>query len=657
MPLPLFAIPLAISAIKALLKYRMRIDEILSIRESTAGLPFLLPDAPSDDQPHWTAVIEFFEADDGQAILLVKKMKTAFNQFKEAVEKGNNPDFQARKELYRLYCEACGLPVKKIGPPLDRPSASLDGGAGPEMLLAYYVVSSQRLSRNPVVTRIILATADTLIEIAGENAGLFISNPKTEAIIETLITEFAVRRDFDDDSSELILKSLLGSTIIAVAENPGKIADEPALKPLISAISDVRKDLGDDFVAKIISHEGFNKVVSSYLTHVAADPSFITNNDFFKSVLAQTLKELGDKLEDIQHDPGVVLGVLEVALTASATNVDGILKRQFENQPLLVSVLAAVVDELGRLGTNNELIKSVRSGALVPAIYNAALKAIEANPSVISDTLKTKALVGDLLSALAGSLADFSPGTSPPSELLEDVVVKSLDILGSQPDLLGKNQQFVNLVLQAVFRTGANVGQDGFSVDDLLFITQAALKTATQNTALIRIDNKFALIIESFGSVLAQEDIRNLISPKGLKDTFLAILGAVASNPTVWGILEQKGLVQPLAHAVLSAIASDPTQLLSGDRLNDSLRQILIIIARQGNQFINEKVKPEAIEEILKAALARTQKEIGTSIDGENMSDFLVKVLKSFLQSPFSEHEINKIEGLLTGTLCKMMIA
>ena len=47
MPLPLAAIPLAISAIEALLKYRRRIDEILSTKETTVELPYLLPEAPS----------------------------------------------------------------------------------------------------------------------------------------------------------------------------------------------------------------------------------------------------------------------------------------------------------------------------------------------------------------------------------------------------------------------------------------------------------------------------------------------------------------------------------------------------------------------------------------------------------------------------------
>ena len=49
--------------------------------------------------------------------------------------------------------------------------------------------------------------------------------------------EFADKRDFDDESAETIFKTLLGSTIVAVAENPGRLAEESALKPLFAAIS------------------------------------------------------------------------------------------------------------------------------------------------------------------------------------------------------------------------------------------------------------------------------------------------------------------------------------------------------------------------------------------------------------------------------------
>lgn len=654
MPLPVFAIPLALSAIKALLRYRRRIDEILSMKETTEKIPFLLPEPPMDDKPYWNDMIQFFELKDGTgtALLLVKNLQTTFEQFVRVVKEGKEPDYGSRKAFYRLYCEASGKRIQVIGP--VQPSAEVVAGANPDMILAYYVVSSHRLSQNPAVTRILLATADTLLEIAGQNAGLFISDPKTRAIVETLIDEFAVKRDFDDDKSELILKALLGSAIVAVAENPGKLAEKPALKPLFSALGDVRKDLGDDFVAKIISHEDFNALVSKYLTHVANDPSFITKNEFFKTVLSKTLLELSGKFETIQKDPKAILGVLEVALTASAANVDGILCRKFGDKHLLVAVLGAVADQVEQLGKNNQLISSIGSGTLFPAVYSAVLKAIEANPFLINDVIKTKDYVGNLLAGLAGVLANYKPGTQPSTELLENLMVKSLNILAMQPDFLGKNQKFANAILAAVFKTGVQVGSDGFSINDLLAVIQEAIKAATANIGLVKMDDKYASLIESFGIALGQQDIRKLLlTPEGLKDAMFAIFKTVAANPTIWNGLQERNLVQPIIQAVLSSLAKDPTNLLSGPRLVNAIHQIFIVLARQGNKLINSNVVPESINVLLKNALNRAQNEIGNSIDGENMVNFLVLVLKTYIQNPFPINRIQDVDTLLTDILKK----
>lgn len=653
MPLPIFAIPLALSAIKALLRYRRRIDEILSMKETTEKLPFVLPEPPMDDKPYWNDMIQFFELKDGtgKALLLVKNLQTTFEQFVRVVKEGKEPDYGSRKAFYRLYCEASGKRIQVIGP--VQPSADIIAGANPDMILAYYVVSSHRLSQNPAVTRILLATADTLLEIAGQNAGLFISDPKTRAIVETLIDEFAVKRDFDDDKSELILKALLGSAIVAVAENTGKLAEKPALKPLFSALGDVRKDLGDDFVAKIISHEGFNALASKYLTHVANDPSFITKDEFFKTVLSKTLLELSGKFETIQKDPKTILGVLEVALTASAANVDGILSRKFGDKPLLVAVLSAVADQIEQLGKDNNLISSIGSGTLFPAVYSTVLKAIEANLSLINDGIKTKDYVGNLLAGLAGVLANYKPGTQPSTELLENLMVKSLNILAMQPDFLGKNQKFANAILAAVFKTGAQVGSDGFSIDDLLAVIQEAIKVATGNIGLVKMDDKYASLIESFGIALGQQDVRKLLTPEGLKDALFAIFKTVAANPTIWNGLQERNLVQPIIQAVLSILAKDPTNLLSGPRLVNAIYQIFIMLARQGNKLINGNITPDTIHELLKNALTRAQSEIGNSIDGENLVNFLVQVLKTYIQNPFPINRIQDVDTLLTDILKK----
>jgi hypothetical protein len=47
------------------------------------------------------------------------------------------------------------------------------------------------------------------------------------------------------------------------------------MKPLFTALGRFRAEVGDDFVADITSVERFEALLSTYLTHVASDPSFI----------------------------------------------------------------------------------------------------------------------------------------------------------------------------------------------------------------------------------------------------------------------------------------------------------------------------------------------------------------------------------------------
>ena len=149
----------------------------------------------------------------------------------------------------------------------------------------------------------LLAASDTLFVFAGENANLFISNPQTRSLVENLIEEFASKRDFNDEGIETIFKALLGSTVLAFANNPGILANKPALKALFAALGDVRDQLGNNFVAKIISVDGFEQLIAAFATGVAKDPAFIINNDLVQKVLTATLTEIGNNFVAIVDDP------------------------------------------------------------------------------------------------------------------------------------------------------------------------------------------------------------------------------------------------------------------------------------------------------------------------------------------------------------------
>ncbi|MEJ2615041.1 MAG: hypothetical protein P8Z35_08785, partial [Ignavibacteriaceae bacterium] len=405
-------------------------------------------------------------------------------------------------------------------------------GPSSEMCLAYYIVESHRLSNNPLLTRILLSTADTLLEILGENSGLFISNSKTQGIIRTLINEFAVKHDFDDDSTEKIFKVLLSSALISVSENQDALPDKPALSILFASISDVREALGDDFVARLISLEGFQKLVSTYLTHAAEDPSFITKNDLAQKVLAATLKEVGENISTLLDDPKACIGVFEVGLFAAAANVDKILVLEIENKPLLAAVLSEVMLQIEQKVQEKDLFKSIASGEFIPMIYQTVLGTI--------------ALTANLISGIMEIILQKELSEIMYPETLRKVASKSLEILSLHPEFLDSNLQFSTNFLKSVLKASVELIKDGLDIDDLLAIINIGITTAADNVALLKIDKAIVQIVESFGELFSLEKTKELLTPINRRDILLVVLKTIAVNPKVWEELRQKNLIKPL---------------------------------------------------------------------------------------------------------------
>src|SRR5581483_5105983 len=298
MPLDI-AMPVAISAVKALLRFRDQVDSILSLSEATTGLPFALPPAPPQTAPFQKDMLAFFQSPQGSLILQLKGQQALLTQVLQDPTAVQGPANSARLQLFDLYFEATGIQPRLLGPVDPARSAnSLQASSARDSILAFYIVQSQRLSHNTPLVRVLLATADTLLEFAGENATAFISNPQRAALVQELIQQFTKDDNFNDLPAEQVFKSLLGSTVVAFADHPpGSLNDKPALKALFAALADVRKNLGLDgnnFVAGIVSVQGFEQLIAAYAGEVAKDPSFITNNELAKQVLTATLTQIHD---------------------------------------------------------------------------------------------------------------------------------------------------------------------------------------------------------------------------------------------------------------------------------------------------------------------------------------------------------------------------
>jgi len=643
---------LALVAVKSLLKYRLRLDTILSLNEATAGLPFALPPAPQNHAPHIANMLAFFKEDRGQLVLQLKGLQADYDNVTA------NPHAEAlqapRKRLMELYYEAAEIQPTILGPPEhgdNRKNASR--GPSAEMRLAYYVVESQRLSRHSALTRVLFATADTLLEIAGKNAGLFISNSKTRKIVENLLYEFAVKRDFDEDSSEKIFRRLLGVTAVAAREIPGLIPERPALNILFAALNDVRKELGDDFVARLIWLDGFEKLAWTYLIHVAADPSFVTKHDLAQKVLTATLAEVGQNFKTLLDDPQAFVGVFEVWLFTAAANVDGLLSRALEDKPLPAAALTELAHEVTRRGQQNILFHRLAHGEVIAALYQTVLNVIAANPDRLANVLSAKKLIAEMVAGLAEALSPPEVVRVFTAETLHYFAVKSLEIFSTQPAFLAENLGFAAKLSGAVLRAGAESAKDGINSDHLLNIVAAAIKAAVDNLALVAGEETLSAALVAAGKILAAENLKKILAPEHRKEVLLAIIKAVAANPRVWNDLQQANLVQPVMAKIFEGLSADATGLLSGVVLVDSIQKILIAVVRRGKQLIARHVEAETLRTLLALALEAANREIGISVDGKNLPEFLERVVAGYLKSPFPLPDLDdkKFSQLASGVL------
>jgi hypothetical protein len=650
--------PLVISAIKALIRYRHRVDSILALSNAKEGLPFRLPKPPIDHQAHFADMLRFFETDQGQIMLALNDLTQTFKEVKAADETDSTIPGDVR-HCYALYFEAAEVKPKRWAPDADDAALRQSASTGPseEMRLAYYVVESDRLSRNPALTRILLTTADTLLEVLGENAGSFIGNPKIASVVEDLLSEFAVKHDFDDDSLQQIYTRLLNSLVIAVMDNPGIVPNKPLLGALFGALNDVRDQLGNEFVARLITEDGFQTLMAAFLRQVADDPSFISSDAVVKDVLSEMLRELSNNFPElVKGDPEAVFGVLEAGLAVGASHVDTILQHKLSGHPLLKVILADMANEINELASQNLFIKELASGGIFAGFYRTILASIAANPAALADEAKIKPFTTELITTFAETLSTVKIKDTLTRATFRELVQDSLTVLSHYPELIVPENRFAAPIVEAIFAAAAPLVKDGFSKEDILIVLEVALRTTNDNLALLEIEDRLEIILGTVGDEITRDGVKRLLTVQGRRDALLATLQTVAVNPTIWGKFSEKDIVQPLVVGLLEGIEKDPTHLLAGPVMVESLQCSLTALARRGNLFIEGQLDPGITRALIEMTLDSAQTEIGHSIDGETLPLFIERTILAFLSSPFNIDTADdaKIKKLADGIVAEI---
>lgn len=635
MPFPL-AIPVALSAIQALIKFRGRLDTILSLNETTKGLPFALPPAPQFDAPHIDPMVEFFMGDVGQNILVIRGFT---KEWRIVQPSPRAPEVQAeRRVLLQAYYEATDIMPERLGPDPAMNRQIVSKGPSKEMRLAYYIVESHRLSRNPAVTRVLLAAADTLLEFGAENASMFVSDPRTRGLVETLLREFAVERDWDDASGEVIFKTLLGAAAVAALENRGSLPDQPILQALFDALGDVQQEMGADgpeFVARLVTKGGFRKLVGRFLIQAADQPGLLPDTPVLKESLVAMLRVTGENLDGILGDPKAMVGVLEAGIAAAAGAAVTIIDEKVGGEPLLAVVLKAVATEFKTAGDERALFRKIGNGELLTALYQASLRSVAANPDALASQAKLDKHVAALISAFAGELSKKKLIDALSMDTLRLLAVRALEVAANDPAFLGVHGEFAAKVVGAALAATGDALKDGLTTDDLVEITEKTMLVASTNLNLVEMDDHLRAVLEALGATLADKGLSSLTSGRGRKELFYAGLQSISTNPRVWQGFAEKDLVEPLITGVISAFAGNPGSLLAGPALVPAFEQVLKAAASRGRALLENETTPAALESLLSAALDAADKEVGTAIDGENLPEFLRRVITAFLASPF----------------------
>lgn len=657
MALPITA-PLVISGIKALIRYRYRVDTIMALSTIEEGLPFRLPRPPINHKEHRADMLRFFETDQGQIMLALNNLTQAFKEVQNAV-KTDAPMPDELSNCYSLYFEATEVKPNRWAPEAGAAAWRKSASTGPsaEMRLAYYVVESDRMSRNTALTRIMLTTADILLEVLGENAGTFISNPRVASVVEDLLVEFAIKHDFDDESIQFIYKRLLNSLAIAVLENPGIVPNKFLLQALFSALNDVRSQLGSEFVALLITEDGFHALIAAFLSQVAEDPSFLNADAVVKNILSAMLIELGHNFPElVQGDSEAVFGVLEAGLAVGASCVDTILNRKLSGHPLLTVVLGDMAREVNMLASQNLFFKELASGKIFAGFYRTILESIAANPAALAAEAQFKPFTTELITTFAGTLSAVKLKETLTMETFRELVQDSLTTLGRYPELIVPDNQFAAPVIRAVFEAAAPLVKDGFSNRDIIIVLDAALQTANENLALLKIEDRLETILSAVSGVLARDGLKQLLTVRGRKDALLAALQAVSVNPKIWGEFAAKDMVQPLVVGLLEGIEKDPTRLLAGPVLVDTMRRSLTAVARHGKLFIDGDMEPGVAKALMTLALDSAEAEIGNGIDGESLPLFLERIMLAFFKKPFDIEATDeaKIKKLADGIIAEI---
>ena len=417
-------IPVALSAVRSLISLRTRFVEIRAIGQTNDPLPLLLPPLSENlirDQANDGKRMQKAFSEDAafRAALEVRGLIEQFDHFNNDIDPQTGEALSAERHS-DMFWRFLGLyyQVKDQQEGRDTEEVDIDGRD-----IDRFLIRSADKGGAKTGLRLLRATAETLVDFMGENAGVFLSRSPNQLMLATLLREFADQTDLEKDRPNRILKRLVASFAVAAADHGANVTDKPAAILLVASLGQVRRDMGDDFAARIVSHDGFTAVMSDWMGRVANDPYLVEllaeakglNSGEFDptdpttlpaklqpmfGALQNTLGVIGNNIgtKDALEDEDVFRAVLGAVLTGMADRSGALFREKMDGDRFVAELLEATIKRVGRTGT-------VRNHDLIAPVFDTLLAQIaQTVPEIGQEKALGRAEV--LLVGLADRIAD-----------------------------------------------------------------------------------------------------------------------------------------------------------------------------------------------------------------------------------------------------------
>lgn len=672
---PLALLPIAISGVRALLKFRDRLDTILVTSEASAKLPYRLPPIPDIDRTPTPVLTAFFSivGKDPDDLTAVEKEKEpiitlvienkGLEKIVEKIVAGTSLEVSDISELRKGYSEALRLVEATRG--LARPhlDAARDGENERHWIdgsdkLAYYIVDSARVSNNPAFARILLATADTLMEFVGQNASLLVSDAKTAGVISTLLDEFALKGELDDMGPDLLFRHLLGAVAVTLENHRHLTKDSRVGSALVGALADLRANPpqtsgatanGDEFVADILTGDGFARLMAATATRLGQDRHFAQTENMLRKTIGAVLREIGEVLPDGGFSSADGHRIFEAAIA--------VISEDFENRynpdarpdgkTIAGFVLSILAEQINTAATDNSLVGSLKSGAIFPDLYRAVLQGIAANPGLIADTGKSKAYIGAMVKSIASTLAETPLNDTLNRVMIERIIGDSLLITAQHASLVTGGNDYAAKIIEAALITAAPLVRDGITMDELRDIVDTAVRAAAENLALADMSENLRPVAESFAAALTKVDISKLGDPNGRAAFARVFLGSLSRNPKLWKrISDQIGagetsILKPVVEGVTAGIVDGRGDVFQGPYLAEALDRSLTAALAHAARLADGKIDEPLLRAAVKALLTSLEDIVGDQgVRRELLPRFVEGALKAFLAAVAASPEI-----------------